>query len=298
MNHSISVIIPSYNSSSTIEYTLKGLLDQSPVKADEIIVVDSSDNDKFYAIVSKYQTLTSVKFIRSMERLTPAQARNIGARRASGNLLVFLDSDVVPSPSLLSIYMDAYQTGCQAGGGSVELSDFQASMFIPSAQYYLQCNEYIPAGKKRIKKFLSGCNFFCDSGLFKNVGGFPDLRASEDVLLGLNLSNITKIWFIPSASVSHVFREGLKGYLSNQRLLGRHIGIYRKMISKFFISNKILLILLFPLFFIVKHLLIILRVYLAGYSHIFRFIKVFPMFSFGVFFWTLGFVTGSMEGNE
>jgi glycosyltransferase involved in cell wall biosynthesis len=298
MNDSISVIIPSYNSSDTITLTLDSLLNQAPVKADEIIVVDSSDNGKFDSVVSKYRTSVVIKFVRSLEKLTPAKARNIGFGQAAGNLLVFLDSDVVPSPALLSLYIDAYKSGFMAGGGSVKLPEFQRNMLIPTAQYYLQCNEYIPAGEKRVKKFLSGCNFFCERNIFKNVGGFPELRASEDVLLGLALSKITKVWFIPHASVFHIFREDWKSFLSNQRLLGKYVGIYRKRLSNHFLKNRLIMIILFPVFYIAKYFRIIPRIYHAGSYHRYQFLKIIPIFSFGLLCWTLGFIIESRDSNE
>jgi glycosyltransferase involved in cell wall biosynthesis len=298
MNDSISVIIPSYNSSETIEYTIDGILSQKFVKANEIIIVDSSGDEKFDAVISKYKSSTVIRFIRSTERLTPAKARNIGSKQAMGNLLVFLDSDVIPSPTLLSIYMNAFEGGCMAGGGGIELPASQFNKVIPTAQYYLQCNEYLPVGGKRIKKFLSGCNFFCDNQRFHEIGGFPELRASEDVLFGLNLSRTTEIWFIPDASVSHIFREDWKSFLSNQRLLGKYVGIYRNGISRLLLKNRAVLMMLFPIFYAVKYFRIVPRIFGAGSLHVYEFVKVIPIFSFGLIFWTFGFIAGGMDTNE
>lgn len=298
MSASISVIIPSYNSSRTIGYTLDGLMDQQGVKADQIIVVDSSDDGKFEGIISKYKTAEIIRFIHSNKKLTPAEARNIGFKQASGNLLIFLDSDVGPSPNLILMYAEAYKNGCMAGGGGIELPDFQNNRPIPIAQYYLQCNEYIPVGEKRIKDFLTGCNFFCDKGLLLKVGGFPEIRASEDVLLGLALSKITKVWFLPDASVFHIFRDDWKSFLSNQRLLGKYVGIYRKKISNRFLKNKLILIILFPFFYFYKYLRIMPRIYHAGSYYRRQFFKIIPIFSYGLLYWTLGFIIGSRDSNE
>jgi glycosyltransferase involved in cell wall biosynthesis len=297
MSASISVIIPSFNSSSTIGYTLDGLMNQKSVKADQIIVVDSSDDGKFESIISEYKNSKIINFIHFNKKLTPAEARNIGLKQASGDLLVFLDSDAGPSQNLILMYAKAYKNGCMAGGGGIELPDFQSNRPIPVAQYYLQCNEYIPVGEKRIKNFLTGCNFFCDKGLLLKVGGFPGLRASEDVLLGLSLSKITKVWFFPDASVFHIFRDDWKSFLLNQRLLGKYVGIYRKKISNHFLTNKLILIILFPFFYFYKYFRIMPRIYHAGSRHRHQFLKIIPIFSFGLLHWTLGFIIGSMDSN-
>ncbi|NJK86647.1 MAG: hypothetical protein HC906_12450 [Bacteroidales bacterium] len=64
--------------------------------------------------------------------------------------------------------------------------------------------------------------------MFFEVGGFPEIRASEDSLLGMAISEKTNMIFIPQAIVYHIFRENEHHFLANQEMLGKYIFIFRK----------------------------------------------------------------------
>ena len=292
MLNSISVIIPSYNSSHTLCHTIEGILHQENVQAKEIIIVDSSDDGNIEKIKTKYQAFDHIVFSNAGIKVMPAMGRNIGAESAKGNILVFLDSDVIPSQQLLEHILNAYEKGCLVGGVGVDIPEFQISNLVALAQYYLQFNEYLPTGEKRKKPFLPSCNLFCDKDLFYKAGKFPEMRASEDVVFGLNISKFADIWFIPESKVWHIFREKWKDFLNNQKLLGKYISIYRKRNSCRFIYRGIFPVLLSPLFLFAKYARIVPRIINAGLNHIYRFVKVFPIFSIGLLFWMIGFVQG------
>ena len=88
----ISVVIPAYNSEKTIDSTIKALLKQNyPKNKYEIIVVDDGSTDKTVDVVSKFP----VKLIK-LKHKGPANARNVGAKRSKGNIILFTDADCVP----------------------------------------------------------------------------------------------------------------------------------------------------------------------------------------------------------
>jgi hypothetical protein len=223
----------------------------------------------------------NLKIIISEKRLSPSEGRNLGTSHSNGTLLVFIDSDVIPSQNFLNNIKKAYEAGYLAGGGAIEIPDFQKDKSIALAQYYLQFNEFLPVGKNRMKMFVPSCNFFCDRQLFYKAGGFPDMRASEDVMLGININRYEKVWFVPEITVSHIFRENWKSFFANQKLLGKYVAIYRKKESESFYQSGIFPFILAPLFFIIKCLRIIPRIIKAGPLHIFRFIRSLPLFLTG-----------------
>lgn len=295
MSIQISVIIPSYNSSKTLMHTIEGINNQRNIDDYEVILVDSSDDGSMDRIISQYEASSIIKIIRSEKRLSPSEGRNLGASHSSGTLLVFIDSDVVPSPNFLHKIREAYESGYLTGGGGIEIPDFQKCKSIALAQYYLQFNEFLPVGVTREKKFVPSCNLFCDRGIFSKAGGFPDMRASEDVMLGINISRFEKVWFVPEITVSHIFRENWKSFFANQKLLGKYVAIYRKKESGLFYQSGVFPFIFAPLFFIIKCCRIVPRIVNAGLLHIFRFIWSFPLFLTGLSYWTTGFVQGSLE---
>jgi hypothetical protein len=113
------------------------------------------------------------------------------------------------------------------GGGAILLPPSQRHKAVPVAQYFLQFNEYVDAGPRRTMRFCPAANLFCERALFEQVGGFPEIRAAEDTLFGLKVSEVATFWFEPTLKVNHIFREGMGPFLDNQRMLGKYIFVYR-----------------------------------------------------------------------
>jgi glycosyltransferase involved in cell wall biosynthesis len=85
----ISVIIPAYNAAATIETAVRSALDQT-YPAAEVIVVDDGSTDATAELVSRNHP--GVRLLRQENRGC-GQARNTGARAATGEWLAFLDAD-------------------------------------------------------------------------------------------------------------------------------------------------------------------------------------------------------------
>jgi len=88
MSPNISVIIPSYNSGQTLKPCLESLIKQS--LESEIIVVDDGSKDNTKTII---QLFPQIKLL-TQKHQGPGAARNLGARQAKGEILVFVDSDM------------------------------------------------------------------------------------------------------------------------------------------------------------------------------------------------------------
>src|ERR1700722_10096232 len=84
----LSVVIVSYNSDKTIEACLRSLESQT-IQPAQIIVVDSG-KDGAADIVARM--FPRVQLLRSEHRMYPGDARNVGVRHATGDLVEFLDS--------------------------------------------------------------------------------------------------------------------------------------------------------------------------------------------------------------
>jgi glycosyltransferase involved in cell wall biosynthesis len=293
----VSFIIPSYNSCKTIARTFESIFQQKTFSCiKEIIVVDSSDDRKTRALLDD----SKLKAILLDKKTSPALGRNIGAQNATGNLLCFIDSDVYLDENWLENILEAYNNGCRAGGGSVSIPDFQSKSNLALAQLYLQFNEFLETGEKRQMFMVPACNMFVERELFNKTGGFPNIRASEDVLLCLRLSDLAKVWLVPGARCFHVFRDSLQSYFNNQKILGKHIIIYRRMISPKWYYMGAWPVLLLPAFLIIKMTRIKLRIYKAGWQHYKKFVVSSPLFLAGLFYWSIGFVQGcfSKEKHE
>ncbi len=297
MTPPISVIIPSYNSAGTVRNTLTKLLAQT-VKPQEIIVVDSSTDGETPQVLSEYES-QALQILHAGAQVIPAVSRNLGAAAAKGQLLLFIDADAYPASDWVERILEAYGNGYMAGGGAIEIPDFQKRKMIPLAQYFIQFNEYTPQQPSGKKLFSPSCNSYCDRDLFKKVNGFPEIRASEDVLFGLRISRETAYVFLPDARVYHIFRESMKSYLENMRLLGKYIFIYRKKEqADLFYLKGIWPVVLAPVFAMVKWFYMSARVLSSNAENMGRYLLTLPVVFVGMLWWSLGFSEGAVKHEE
>jgi glycosyltransferase involved in cell wall biosynthesis len=291
---SVSVIIPSYNSAQTIGYTIDHLLSQSAFdQMKEIIIVDSSDDNLTVKNIKQYNH-PKIHFYTSGFRVMPAIQRNIGAKHATGDILAFIDSDAYPEHNWVEKIIEAFRSGWKTGGGSYAVPEFQLKNKTALGQYYLEFNEFINAGTCHTVRLLPSCNLFCDRNLFHQVGGFPEIRASEDSLFGLKVNRISPLIFLPQAIVYHIFRENKKHSLHNQSLIGKYIFIYRKAFYKSLYLGDCLPVFI-PLIISAKFLRIVFRIMKAGPFHFINFVKSFPVFMSGLYFWIKGFMNSRKD---
>jgi glycosyltransferase involved in cell wall biosynthesis len=86
----ITVIIPIYNANETLKECLEAIFKNNH-KNFEVIVVDDRSTDDSIQIAKNY----NCKIVELNENKGPAYARNVGAKSANGEILLFIDSDVV-----------------------------------------------------------------------------------------------------------------------------------------------------------------------------------------------------------
>ncbi len=106
----VTVIVPAYNSSGTLEACLSSIRDQI-TEDDRLVVVDDGSTD---ATAGQAESL-GAEVIPTGGRKGPAAARNLGAEAADTPVLLFLDSDVTVPGGLLEEVRGEF-----AGDGDVQ----------------------------------------------------------------------------------------------------------------------------------------------------------------------------------
>ena len=111
----LSIIIVSYNTCKltlqTVTSLTKSIKSESPLANNyEIIVIDNDSHDQTIATL-KALHLKQLKIVNSGENLGFGRANNLGFKYATGQLLLFLNSDtIVPAGSLEKMYTFYTQT--------------------------------------------------------------------------------------------------------------------------------------------------------------------------------------------
>ena len=92
----ISVVIPTFNQADTLSQTIESVLDQTRLPKNEIIVVIDGSKDGSLTIAKSYD----VKVISQVNKGL-SSARNTGIMNATGDWILFLDSDDILKPNCL-----------------------------------------------------------------------------------------------------------------------------------------------------------------------------------------------------
>lgn len=104
----VSIIIPTYNRRASLERTLNSLAAQIySAERFEVLIVDDGSTDDTYSInLDKYPYHS--RMIRQ-DNLGSAVARNRGAAEARGDILVFLDDDMLLEPEYITGLVEAHR---------------------------------------------------------------------------------------------------------------------------------------------------------------------------------------------
>ena len=97
----ISFIIPSYNSASTVKRAIESILNQNANIRYEIIVVDDGSSDNTEEVLKVYENNQKIKFYKKANSGV-ADTRNYGVSKATGDYIIFVDSDDYISENLLN----------------------------------------------------------------------------------------------------------------------------------------------------------------------------------------------------
>ncbi len=208
-----SVIIPAYNAAHTIQACLAALHQQTILPA-EIIVVDDGSKDATPALVREYPR---VKLI-TQSNQGPARARNVGAGKAVGDIIVFLDSDCVPEKNwleeILSPFDDESIVGVQGAYRSHQKSIVARFDQLDIETRYHRMEKAFAQGKL---DWIGSYSAAYRRSVFAASKGFDETfpkASGEDAELSYRLaSQGKKLAFNPSAIVYHTHPETLGKYL-------------------------------------------------------------------------------------
>lgn len=103
----LSVVIATYQREERLGLCLAALVTQRPK---EVVVIDDGGTDKSLEVVRRWATQMPIKYVwHPHDRFGLSQSRNEGAALARGDLLVFIDSDILLNPNALEAYTRLYE---------------------------------------------------------------------------------------------------------------------------------------------------------------------------------------------
>lgn len=196
----ISIIIPTYNRKDLLKKCMISLANQTyPKDRFEVIIVDDGSTDGTEKIITNYINILKVKYLKEKNQ-GPAIARNRGSTVAKGEIIGFLDDDVVVNKHWIENVIKYFEQH-DIGGVEGKVLAYKNDPITP----FTHVVENLSGSR-----YLT-CNIFYRKRIFEEVGGFdekfthpsiPHIREDTDIALSV-LGKGYKILFAPDVIAYH-----------------------------------------------------------------------------------------------
>jgi glycosyltransferase involved in cell wall biosynthesis len=220
----VSVIIPTLNEERYLQKCLTSLKKQEGHDNFEIIIVDGRSSDNTLKIAEKFTKNVMLSNIQN-----PGIQRNLGAEKAKGKILAFIDADTVASKNWLESIVKTFQdkrvvavTGPLLPLEKIRM--WRLYKFVNNLQKILTKINY--------PLFWGASCAFRTTAFWKVKGFDKTLLTSEDHDISLKIKKIGRV----------LFNEDVLAYTSHRRFLKNKregISLYVKDIFDYFILKKI-----------------------------------------------------------
>lgn len=215
----VSIVSTTRNERGDVRNLLNSLMKiKYPKKRLEIIFVDDSTDDT-PKIIKEYP----VRLIRG-ERKGNSAAKNLGWRKAKGDIILFIDADMVLPPNYVKGVVDCYKDDSIGGTAHFERQVNKSPSYIARM---LHLTKIFGATAKPI--FLKSCR----KSVLKKVGGFdPDFSYFDDRELGMRVvkTGYKIVW--SKVKVWHNDIESFNDLAKRYRWMGKSISFKKhKMVE-------------------------------------------------------------------
>jgi glycosyltransferase involved in cell wall biosynthesis len=185
----LSVVIPTYNRLPILRQCLQALEQQQraePIEGYEVVVVDDGSTDETVAWIEQASGAGALNHVRliQQEHGGPALGRNRGVEAARGDVIVFIDSDLVVTPTFLLSHARSLEGDWRAAGNRLS---FTYGAVINTADFHNPTGErhkwrdlswaYFATGNVAIERQLLERAGLFDTGF--HLYGWEDLELGE-----------------------------------------------------------------------------------------------------------------------
>lgn len=224
-----SIVIPVYNNEQSVEQCIRSIIDQTH-KPDEVIVIDDGSIDQSLTIVRNLKSQISNLVVLHQKHKGPALARNLGAQKAKGDILVFVDADMSFDHYFLEKLTEPIRKKKSKG-------TFNKDEFVRNWEnVWARCwniNQNL-APKRRVPVNYPNTAPVFRAILrkeFQRVGGFDDIGYTDDWTLSKKLGFQATV--APGAISYHVNPDTLAKVFIQARWIGKNEFLTGNVFRKF-----------------------------------------------------------------
>lgn len=226
----ISVVIPTFNREKLIYSTLLALLAQKLTKDInyEIVIIDSGDDNTGELIASLDTKMPNIlKYKKIPLEKNRSKLRNLGAKHANGDIIVFIDNDMLVPPDYLQKHYDLHDKdnniiilGKRFSLTTFEINNIGWDVLIYQFELIKKMQYYEDPRDTQLKKhnqtfeessclwrFLYSHNFSIKKDFFTMVGGFNidfgNHWGYEDLELGFRLTQAGAKYYLEENMIAY-----------------------------------------------------------------------------------------------
>jgi glycosyltransferase involved in cell wall biosynthesis len=207
----ISIVIPAYNASETLSLLLASLA-KSTYKKFEVIIGDDASNEQLTVhslqFTVKKKKALDLKIVRLTRNKGPAAARNAAAKRARGEVIVFLDSDVTVYPDTIAKIAGKFSDDHDLTAITGVWDKYQKTKaFFPQFKAIRDWSYWTNERDRDGYYYLFSTRIAAiRRAVFLRLGGFNEaFRQMEDVEFTYRIAKRYAIIFSPDVRVHHEF---------------------------------------------------------------------------------------------
>ncbi|MBD3422625.1 MAG: glycosyltransferase [Chitinivibrionales bacterium] len=209
MEKEVSIIIPVYNDQERISKCLDACINQSTTSLYEIVVIDNGSSDGTFnrCLDFKKKHRNLVRLYQQNLIQSAYASRNSGIEKAKGSILVFTDSDCIPSKQWLETGVSALKN--QKSGAVAGKIEFFFKSQNPNIWEYIDSSNKLDQ-KSYVENAHYGAtaNLFVFKDVFKRLGTFNEaLKSGGDYEFGQKMKKEgIKLSYKENAVVYHPAR--------------------------------------------------------------------------------------------
>jgi GT2 family glycosyltransferase len=236
----VSVVVPTYRRPELLRRCLESLRDQDvPEGTLEVLVVDDASGDETASVLrDAARWLPGLRWASQERNAGPAAARNRAVAMGGAGTLLFLDDDIVATPSLVGAHLRRLdRLGDQAGviglvewHPDLEVTAFMAWLDVTDLQFAFR-TWLKPGPVPSPESAFYTCNLSMSRVAFERAGGFDEAfphPAYEDVELGWRLGQQGfSLWYSPEALAFHARSVDLATFCHRTAFVAESAGLLR-----------------------------------------------------------------------
>ena len=251
-----TVVVPVYNRPIEVKELLESLKLQSSKNFDIILIEDGS-TETCEDVVNEYLGMLDIKYF-FKENTGPGDSRNVGMAKATGDYILFFDSDcIIPSDYFqkLESSLDKHSLDAFGGPDSADKSFTKVQKAINYAMTSIITTGGVRGKKNKFDNYQPrSFNMGISKEVYRKVGGFSDIHPGEDPDLSYRIMNAGfKIGLVEEAYVYHKRRIDFSKFIKQVY----KFGIVRPILIKWY-PDKFKLTYLLPSLFLLFSFLSVL----------------------------------------